>query len=76
MLNYVTDELQKGVQAGLFRKDMDIDVMANIIVGAFLRIAYYYFIVKKRKRKKPSIEHISEEFFKIITKGLQGPIVL
>jgi hypothetical protein len=76
MLNYVTDELQKGVQASLFRKDMDIDVMANIIVGAFLRIAYYYFIVKKRKRKKPSIEHISEEFFKIITKGLQGPIVL
>jgi len=76
MLNYVTDELQKGVQAGLFRKDMDIDVMANIIVGAFLRIAYYYFIVKKRKRKKPSIEHISEEFFKIITKGLQGPVVL
>ena len=70
MLNYVTDELQKGVQAGLFRKDMDIDVMANIIVGAFLRIAYYYFIVKKRKRKKPSIEHISEEFFNLIFKGL------
>jgi hypothetical protein len=54
---------------------MDIDVMANIIVGAFLRIAYYYFIVKKRKRKKPSIEHISEEFFKIITKGLQSPVM-
>ena len=52
---------------------MDIDVMANMIVGAFLRIAYYYFIVKKGKRKKPTIEHISEEFFKLITNGLQSP---
>ena len=51
------------------------DVMANIIVGAFLRIAYYYFIVKKGKRKKPSIEHISEEFFKLITNGLQSPVM-
>jgi hypothetical protein len=75
MLNYVTDELNKAVQAGFFRKYMDIDVMANIIVGAFLRIAYHYFIVKKGKRKKPSIEHISEEFFKLITKGLQSPVM-
>jgi AcrR family transcriptional regulator len=71
MLKYVTDELQKGVQVGFFRKDMDIDVMANILVGALLRIAYYYFVVKKGKRKKPNIEHISEEFFNLINKGLQ-----
>lgn len=75
MLKYVTDELQKGVQAGFFRTDMDIDVMANILVGAHLRIAYYYFVVKKRKRKKSNIEHISEEFFKLITKGLQSPVM-
>ena len=74
MLNYVTDELQKGVQAGFFRKDMDIHVMANILVGGFLRVAYYYFIVKKGKRKKPSIEHISGEFFNLISKGLQSPV--
>jgi len=74
MLNYVTDELQKGVQAGFFRKDMDIDVMANLLVGGFLRVAYYYFIVKKGKRKKPTIEHISGEFFNLISKGLQTPV--
>jgi len=74
MLNYVTDELQKGVQAGFFRKDMDIDVMANLLVGGFLRIAYYYFIVKKGKRKKPTIEHISGQFFNLISKGLQSPV--
>jgi AcrR family transcriptional regulator len=73
MLKYVTDELQKGADAGFFRKDMDIDVMANIIVGAFLRIAYYYFVVKKGKRKKPNIEHISEEFFQFLIRGLQSP---
>ena len=72
MLKYVTDELQKGVQAGFFPADMDIEVMANIILGAHLRIAYYYFVVKKRKRKKPDIEHISREFFKFIIKGLRS----
>jgi AcrR family transcriptional regulator len=75
MLKYVTDELQKGVQAGFFRKHLDIEVMANILVGAHLRIAYYYFVVKKRKSKKQNIEHISEEFFKLITKGLQSPVM-
>ncbi len=75
MLNYVTDELQKGVQAGFFRKDMDIDVTANLLVGGFLRIAYYYFIVKKGKRKKPTIGHISGEFFNLISKGLQTPVL-
>lgn len=70
MLKYVIDELQKGVGAGLFRKDIDIEVTANIIVGAHLRLAYYYFVVKKRKRAKPGIEHLSDEFFKMIIKGL------
>jgi AcrR family transcriptional regulator len=72
MLKYVTDELRKGVQAGFFRADLDVEVMANIILGAHLRIAYYYFVVKKRKRKKPDIEHISQEFFKFIIKGLRS----
>ena len=76
MLKYVTDELQKGVHAGFFRKDMNIDVMANMLVGALLRISYYYFIVQKGKRKKPNIEHISEEFFNLITRGLQSPVML
>ncbi len=76
MLKYVTDELQKGVQAGFFRKDMNIDVMANVLVGALLRIAYYYFIVKKGKRGKPKIEDIAEEFFSFITSGLQRPSMI
>lgn len=73
MLKYVTDELQKGIRMGFFRKDMHIDIMANILVGAILRIAYYYFIVQKGKRKKPEIERISEEFFNFITSGLKSP---
>jgi TetR/AcrR family transcriptional regulator, fatty acid metabolism regulator protein len=70
MLKYVIDELKKGVHAGFFRKDLDIEITANIIVGAHLRLAYYYFVVKKRKRVKPSIDQISDEFFKMIIKGL------
>jgi AcrR family transcriptional regulator len=70
LLKYVTDELIKGVDAALFRKDLDIKVMANILVGAHLRIAYYYFVLKKGKRGNPSIERIAEEFFNLIFKGL------
>jgi AcrR family transcriptional regulator len=70
LLKYVTDELIKGVDAALFRKDLDIKVMANILVGAHLRIAYYYFVLKKGKRGNPSIDRIAEEFFNLIFKGL------
>ena len=70
LLKYVTDELKKGVEAALFRKDLDIEVMANILVGAHLRTAYYYFVVKKGKRGNPSIDRIAEEFFNLIFKGL------
>jgi TetR/AcrR family fatty acid metabolism transcriptional regulator len=70
MLKYVSDELQKGVQAGFFRKDLDIEITANIITGAHMRLAYYYFILKKRRRAKPSIDQISDELFKLIIKGL------
>ena len=65
---------KKGSKLVSSRTDMDIEVIANIMVGAHLRIAYYYFVVKKRKRKKPNIEHITEEFFKFIIKGLQSPV--
>jgi AcrR family transcriptional regulator len=70
MLNYVSDELQKGVQAGFFRKDLHVEITANIIAGAHLRLAYYYFILKKRRRDKPSVDQISDELFKMISKGL------
>ena len=70
LLKYVTDELIKGVDAALFRKDLDIKVMANILVGAHLRIAYYYFVLKKGKRGNPSIDRIAEEFFNLIFRGL------
>lgn len=71
MLNYVTDELQKGVQAGFFRKDLNIEITANIIAGAHLRLAYYYFILKKKRRDKPSIDQISNELFNMISRGLR-----
>jgi len=70
MLKYVIDELQKGLKAGLFRKDLDIEITANIILGAHLRLSYYYFVVTKRKRSKPSIDRISDEFFNMIIKVL------
>jgi TetR/AcrR family transcriptional regulator, fatty acid metabolism regulator protein len=70
MLNYVSDEIQKGVQAGFFRRDLNVEITANIIAGAHLRLAYYYFILKKRRRDKPSIDQISDELFKMISKGL------
>jgi TetR/AcrR family fatty acid metabolism transcriptional regulator len=70
MLKYVSDELEKGVQAGFFRKDLDVEINANIITGAHMRLAYYYFILKKRRRTNPGIDKISGELFNLIIKGL------
>jgi TetR/AcrR family fatty acid metabolism transcriptional regulator len=71
MLQYVINELQRGIDRGFFPQTLDVELIANILLGAHLRIAYYYFVLKKKKRGMTGVEHISEEFFNLIIRGLR-----
>jgi TetR/AcrR family fatty acid metabolism transcriptional regulator len=70
MIKYLMDFLQKGINNGLFRKDLDIELVANILAGGHLRIAYTYFINKPKNRTQRSIANISEAVYHMVIKGL------
>ncbi len=72
MVQYVVTDLQKGVDAGFVNKDLDTEIIANMIIGALLRVVYYYFVLNHKKKKLPSIEHIADQFFNLIFKGMNG----
>ena len=73
MLEIIINYLQMGIDHGVFRKDLDVEVLAKILTAGHLRIAYYYFIKYPEKRTHRSIEHISMEVYNMFFRGLQAP---
>ena len=70
MLQYVKTDLDRGVKAGVLRKDLDIELMANILLGAFLRISYYYFVLKREKKESQDLDGMTDQFFNLIIEGI------
>jgi TetR/AcrR family fatty acid metabolism transcriptional regulator len=72
MLDYLMDYLRKGIDNGLFRKDLDVELVSNVLVGGHLRIAYYYFINRPKNSKQKSIAHITKEVYSMVIQGLMA----
>jgi TetR/AcrR family fatty acid metabolism transcriptional regulator len=72
MVQYVVADLKKGVEAGFVNKDLDTEIIANMIIGALLRVVYYYFVLNHKRKRLPDIEHIADQFFSLIFKGMNG----
>lgn len=70
MLQYVKTALEVGVKEKTVRNDIDIDLMANIILGSFLRIDYYYFVVKKERKGSLDLDRMTDQFFNLIMDGI------
>lgn len=70
MLKFVMDYLRMGIKNGFFRDDLDVELVANILVGGHLRIAYHYFIDRPPDSKQRSIGTITQEVFDMIIRGL------
>lgn len=70
MLAYVIDDLERGVNAGIIREDLDIELTANFLLGAFLRIDYYYFLFKKERNVDVDTDLIAEQFFSFMMDGI------
>jgi AcrR family transcriptional regulator len=47
IINLVTGDLELGVKFGSVRKDINMELTANIMAGALFRISYHYFVQKK-----------------------------
>lgn len=70
MLAYINAYLREAVRIGFYR-EMDVELISNMLAGAFLRLDYYYFVLKKEQGAAIDIDHLTEEFFGLITDGLR-----
>ncbi len=70
MLDYVKLLLQIGLDAGNYKKDIDLELVANLYLGAILRTAYYQFILKGTDKKESDIKDISQKFYDIAMAGI------
>lgn len=70
MLKFVMDYLRVGIKNGMIRKDLDVELVANVLVGGHLRIAYHYFINRPPDSKQRSIGAITQEVFDMVIRGL------
>jgi len=70
MLKYVVDVLESGLEHKQIREDLNVELSANIFLGAMLRIVYHNFVLKKHTKRSLDVEKISQEFFEIAKHGI------
>lgn len=66
IINY----LNQGIRRGLFRNDLDVDLIGNVLAGGHMRIFFYYFILKKGNRAKRNLDTLGENIFNMVISGL------
>lgn len=68
MLDYIKTYLSWGRDCGLVEEELDLDLAANMIAGAFLRVEYFYRVL----HKTPDLaqENLVLSFFNILMKGI------
>ena len=66
-------ELGWAVKHGVVRKDLDVELTANLIHGAVSRIAYHYFVKKKARNGPEQIDGLVEQIFDVIAPGFFLP---
>jgi AcrR family transcriptional regulator len=68
MLNYIIRELDAARAGGILKENIDVELAANMIAGAFLRIDYYFFVLKKGVTV--DLDRMTEDFFSITMTGV------
>ncbi len=73
ILDQMGAELGWAVKHGVLRKDLDVELSANLIRGAVTRIAYHCFVKKKTRNDPEEIDALVEEIFNVIAPGIFLP---
>ena len=73
IINQMGAELGWAVKHGVLRKNLDVELSANLIHGAVTRIAYHYFVKKKTRNDPEEIDTLVDEIFDIIAPGIFIP---
>jgi TetR/AcrR family fatty acid metabolism transcriptional regulator len=68
----IMDYLKRGIDAGLFREDLDVELIGNVLAGGHMRIFYYYIIKKKGNRQRSNLDYMSEKIYDLIISGMMA----
>jgi AcrR family transcriptional regulator len=71
MLGYIRLYLEEGVKLGRLKRGLNIEMVSNMLAGAFLRVDYYYFVLKKQAGP-PDFDAMARDFFDFMMTGIQG----
>lgn len=71
VLTICMDYLKHGIEAGLFREDLDVDLVGNVLAGGHMRIFFYYFILHKGNRRKRNLDYIADNVYDMFISNLR-----
>ncbi len=71
--DYMKQELKTAMDRGILMKDLNIDIVSNIIAGAFSRTAYDFFSVEDKDSYPEGLDNLSENFINVFIDGLAAP---
>ena len=73
IIDQMREEIGWGVKNRVLRKDLDIELAANVVHGAIIRVAYHYFVKKKMRNKPEDIEGLVDEILDMLAPGMFLP---
>jgi AcrR family transcriptional regulator len=68
--NLIAGDIELGIRNRHVRKDINIDLVSNLITGALLKTAHYFFVNKRKKKKAADIEKMSWEIINIFSPAI------
>ena len=70
ILDVTINDIKIGIHSGNIKKDMNVELAANLLSGALLRAAYFYFGQHRKKSEHVDIKAATNEITAIFSSGI------
>ncbi len=66
VMRTIMDDIKMGQKFGHIKKDFNVELTANAILGGIMRLAYFYFVLKRESYSKYNIDSFSDQIVKLV----------
>ncbi len=68
--DFISNDIRLGLKNGYVYKNIDIDLAAELLIGAVFRICYFYFIKNKEQKDPEFIDSLADKIVLIFSSGI------